>query len=155
MNRNFLFRGVNTELHESGRGLQPKSSESFSYGATYGEASYGTGWTYAHSESNAVLKHQLHQAGFPTSGVSTTPIYERAVFYAISGGRHQTGYVYKINRQALAAHGIREFIVSEVANAPSVPEDQEVILVVSSGRGLPDAVVEGTIKIDSSTTSTA
>jgi hypothetical protein len=94
------------------------------------------------------LKHQLNQAGFPTSGISTTPIYDRAAFYALAGGQHQTGYVYKINRQALASHGVREFVVNEITTKPSVPEDQEVILVVPSGGGLPDALVEETIKID-------
>lgn len=151
MNENFLFRGVNSQLHECGKGLRPKSTNSFSYGAQYGEATYGTGWTYGDTEANAVLKHQLNQAGFPTSGISTTPIYDRAAFYATAGGQHQTGYVYKINRHALGGHGVREFIVNDFTTAASVPEDHEVILVVSSGGGLPDAVVTETIKITSST----
>src|SRR5579862_4721889 len=105
MNREFLFRGVNSQLHESGNGLRPKNSNPFSFGAQYGEATYGNGWTYGDSEANAVLKHQLNQAGFPTSGISATPVYERAAFYATGGGKHQSGYVYKINRKALANKG--------------------------------------------------
>ena len=151
MDPEFLFRGVSSQLHDSGRGLQPKSTGSFSYGARYGEATYGSGWTYGNTKANAVLKHQLNQAGFPTSGISTTPIYDRAAFYAIAGGRHQEGYVYKINRTALADHGVEEFVVADFTPAPSVPEDQEVILVVSSGGGLPGAVVAELIKIKSST----
>jgi alanyl-tRNA synthetase len=151
MNGEFLFRGVNSQLHQGGKGLHPKSTNAFSYGAQYGEANYGTGWTYGNTDANAVQKHQLNQAGFPTPGISTTPIYDRAAFYATAGGQHQTGYVYKINRQALRRHGVQEFVVNEFTTTSSVPEDQEVILVVSSGGGLPDAVVTETIKIASST----
>ncbi len=151
MNKDYLFRGVSSAIHESGNGLRPKSSASFSYGATYGEATYGAGWTYGDSEANAVLKHQLDQAGAPTSGLSTTPIYERAVFYALSGGRHDVGYVYRINRRVLASHGIREFVVSRVTNAPSVPEDREVVLVGAPGSPLPDTIVDRTTKVSAST----
>lgn len=147
MAKEFLFRGVNSHLHNLGKGLEPKGNGPFSCGAHYGEATYGGGWKYGDGAANAVLKHQFHQAGFPTSGVSTTPIYERAVFYALGGGKHEVGYVYRIDRQSLADHAIQEFAVADFTAAPSVPEDREVILVVSMGGPLPNAVVIETVKI--------
>ena len=50
------------------------------------------------------------------------------------------GYVFKIDRRALASEGIAQFVVSEFC-MPSVPEDDEVILVVPNGQPLPVAVV--------------
>ena len=137
---------MNSELHRLGKALEPKAIGPFAYSARYGEASYGT-WAYGDTETNAVLRHQLRQEGFPTSGISTTPIYERAVFYATARGANGIGYVYKVDRQSLAHHGIREFVVSEFTDAPSVPEDEEVILVGGSGKPLPDDIVSGVVKV--------
>lgn len=150
MTMDFLYRGVSSELHESGKGLQPKCTGRFSCGARYGEATYGTGWTYGDSEANAVIKHQLDQAAFPTSGISTTPVFCRAEYYAVGGGQHRIGYVYRIDRKALPSHGVREFVVAEFTNTPSVPEDREVILVLPRG-GLPGEVVVEVIKVTSPT----
>src|SRR5262245_5859066 len=143
----FLFRGVNSSIYDSGKGLDPKRNDPFLHGAEYGEATYWNGWTYGETEVNAVIKHQRHQKGFPTSGISTTPIYERAVFYALGGGKHKVGYVYRIDRDSLADHCVQEFIVSDFTDAPSVPEDQEVVLLAENGGSLPKALVIETIHV--------
>lgn len=136
MSTRFLYRGANPDLHKTGNVLRSKHPGAFEYPARYGEATYGGGWTYGTSDANAVLRHQLGQAGFPTAGISTTPHYDRAVVYATSGpdGKcYKTGYIYKIYRDALQTHGVREYIVGDHAVTPSVPEDDEIILVVPDG----------------------
>jgi len=146
----FLYRGANLDLYKTGNVLRSKHQGAFEYPAIYGEATYGGGWTYGTSDANAVLRHQLDQAGFPTAGISTTPLYARAVFYATNGPggiTYETGYVYKIDRDALKTYGVREYVVSEYAVTPSVPEDDEIILVAPSGV-LPDDVIVEIIKIE-------
>jgi hypothetical protein len=94
-----------------------------------------------------VIRHQLGQAGFPTSGVSATPHFERTRFYATNGGLHDSGNVYKIDRELLTVNGVYEFIISEYATDPSVPEDDEVILVASDYRELPAGIVVEVISV--------
>jgi hypothetical protein len=79
-----------------------------------------------------VIRHQLNQEGFPTSGISTTPHLERAVVYARGKSGDSEGFVYKIDRTALTARGVDEFVVARFCS-PSIPEDDEVILVVQGG----------------------
>ena len=94
-----------------------------------------------------MIRHQLGQAGFPPSGVSTTPHFERTRFYATNGGLHDSGNVYKIDRELLTVNGVYEFIISEYATDPSVPEDDEVILVASDYRELPAGIVVEVISV--------
>jgi hypothetical protein len=136
-----LFRGVNATLHRLGLTLQPKRLGPFTYPRAYGEATYGDGGTYGTSEANAVVRHQLDQRGFPTSGISTTPVYDRAVFYATTGRSDAAGFVYTIDRDSLSQYGVKEYIVSDYAVRPSVPADEEVILVAADGGFLPQGVV--------------
>jgi hypothetical protein len=145
-NTRFLFRGVNQDLHLAGGGLRPKQVGAFVYAPRYGDpdAKYGSGWTYGENSANAVRRHQDQQRGHPTSGVSTTPVYERAVYYAtrnVSGHKCHRGYVYKIDRDLLAAHGVDEYVVRLLVADASVPEDDEVVLVATNGEALPEAIV--------------
>ncbi len=131
------------QMHENNSGrILPKKLEPFTYTFHWGERGlkYGSGAGYGSSQTNAVIRHQLNQEGFPTSGVSTTPLLERARFYATGGGNN-TGYVYKIDRSILQLHDVKEFVVSNFAAYPSVPEDQEVILVAPDFGILPEAIV--------------
>jgi hypothetical protein len=131
-------------MHEANRGqLIPKIlSGPFTYTFHLGEKGlkFGCGAKLGASETNAVIRHQLNQEGFPTSGVSTTPIFERAKFYATAGGKKQ-GYVYKIGRSLLDKYGVKEFIVTNFTVNPSVPEDQEVILVASDFGPLSQTII--------------
>ena len=129
----YLYRGVNPKLHKNEKGLSPKKVGDFKYcfkhdGTTIhnGDARYGL------CEHNAVLRHQLNQEGFPTSGASTTPHFERAKYYALSNKTYKIGYVYKIDRNLLKRHKKREYIVSKYIKHPSIPEDDEVILVAEN-----------------------
>lgn len=140
----YLYRGVSFEYFEKTNGkLIPKSDNSFTHIFKYGERglTYGSGATYGSSSKNAVLKHQYNQEGYPTSGVSTTLHIARAQFYATDGGKYKTGYIYKIDRNLLEANGVTEFIVADYVKMPSIPEDDEVILVEKNYGILPDEII--------------
>ena len=122
--------------------LRPKDTRPFVRSPEFGRAEFGNAF-WGESESNAVIEHQQHQAGFPTSGVSTTPSLDRARFYATRGGALSRGFIYKIDTTLLAERGVKAYIVNDIVPMPSVPEDNEVILVAEDFGLLPgDIVVE-------------
>lgn len=90
--------------------------------------------------SNAVILHQLHQAGHLTSGISTTPHLSRAEFYARGKDKVSDGYVLKIDRHALEMNDVKQHVVANYCK-PSVPEDDEVVLETINGSPLPKSVV--------------
>jgi hypothetical protein len=142
--KRFLFRGVNPELHAHTRGLLvPKTFEPFRYVFHFGESVYfGGGAVFGESEANAVLRHQQDQAGFPTSGVSMTPFFERAVVYARGrDAKYSSGFVYKVDPDLLPQFGVTAYVVADYAVKPSVPDDDEVILVSRDFRPLPHEIV--------------
>ena len=53
----------------------------------------------------------------------------------------------RIDRVLLGDHGVREYVVRQLVTEPSVPEDDEVILVAAGGGELPGAVVVEVIEI--------
>ena len=138
-----LYRGVNRDLHRANEGrIRPKKCGPFEHifyadGSIYADGSATAG----PSEQNAVLYHQLDQAGHPTAGISTTPHLERARYYATWGGK--PGVVYVIDWTKLPAVGVREFVVAATVQPLSlaVPEDDEVILVAPGDGTLPPAAI--------------
>lgn len=148
----YLYRGVaragNRDIVD---GLRPKKTGAFTYVFHAGEVvdstsgrvlRVGEGAVAGESDVNAVLRHQIDpEAGRPTAGVSTTPTYERAKYYATHGYSSQEGYVLKIDRKLLAPHGVDEYRVSDVVPQPSVPQDDEYILVATNEGALPKAIV--------------
>lgn len=146
----FLYRGANSDLHRHNEGvLIPKDvSAHFERVVHYGgETYYGDGSTYGASEANAVIMHQRDSVKYPTSGVSTTTSFEHAKNYALNNGAYQTGVVYKIQVDLLEQYGVSSFRVQDYAVQPSVPEDEEVILVVSDFGPLPAEIVIETIDV--------
>jgi hypothetical protein len=145
----YLFRGVNPQLHADTKGiLVPKTFEPFRYAFHYGESVYyGGGAVYGESTANAVLRHQQNQAGFPTSGVSTTPIVERAAIYATLSSKYSSGFVYKIDTAQLPLFDVTAYVVADYAVQPSVPEDNEVILVAQDFGALPREIVVEIIEV--------
>lgn len=137
----YLYRGVSKSLHKKLDGqLVPKTTSPFRYTFHLDEGFHlDSGVTLDASEANAVIRHQLEQAGFPTSGVSTTPHFDRAHFYATS--RDGDGLVYQIDRTLLQRHAVREYVVAQYTPYPSVPEDDEVILVASDNGPVPHDIV--------------
>lgn len=139
----FLYRGFSITKYSSvSASLKPRLYGEFSHLFLYdgtircdGSASHGR------SDRNAVHWHELGQSSHPTSGISTSPHRDRAVFYALSGGKDREGIVIKIDRENLANHGVREYVVADTVTNPSIPADDEVILVGASGDPLPLAIV--------------
>lgn len=120
--------------------LRPKESVPFLRAPKWGRAVWGNS-RWGKSSMNGVIEHQLHQTGYPTSGVSTTPHIERALFYATHGRVQNKGYSYVIDRTLLASHGVSSHSVNELVNAPSVSEDHEVILVAADFGSIPRGVI--------------
>lgn len=146
----YLYRGVNPDLyHSMGGKLTPKAcGEAFKRHVYFGEKVYfGGGATYGESEANAVIMHQTDSSEYPTSGVSTTPVYENAVRYATHDGKHTSGYVFKIDTTLLNDHGVTAHPVDQHARKPTIPEDEEVILVVSGFGTLPDGIIVEVIAV--------
>lgn len=139
----YLYRGFCAERYLNiTAALTPKASGKFEHVFCHdGSIKRDGSATYGPSEKNAVLRHQLKQAGLPTAGVSTSPHRHRAVFYALSGGENSEGIVITIDRDSLSKYGVREHVVSDTVTSPSVPEDEEVILVSFDGGPLPLEII--------------
>lgn len=146
----FLFRGVSEKLYlANDRFLKPKVQGPFTYAFHWNERGHvwGSGAVWGSAPANAVIRHQLGQEGFPTSGISTTPHIVRAIVYARGKDGTAKGYVFKIIRSALERHGVTQFVVDQVCE-PSVREDDEVILVTSQDH-LPPAVIAEVMQVRS------
>jgi|SRR5450631_2023145 len=141
----FLYRGVSPEMHERLRGeLRPKDTRPFVRAPEFGRAEFGNSF-WGENEANAVVEHQQHQAGFPTSGVSTTPHKERAAYYATIGGTIPRGFIYIIDTSLLADRHVTAYTVNDIVPMPSVPSDDEVILVAADFGCLPSDLVVGMV----------
>ena len=129
--------------------MKPKASGAFTYNFHWDEpgAYWDSGITWDSTEADAVIRHQFNQAGFPTSGISTTPHLERAALYARGKDGFSQGFVYKMARAELGQHGVREFVVANYARFPSVPEDDEIILVMPDLLQLPKELVLAIIPV--------
>lgn len=149
MDSELLFRGVSEAFHRANGGiLIPKAQGPFTYRFHWDEPGFtwDSGVTWDSTPTNAVIRHQLNQEGFPTSGISTTHHLDRALFYVRGTEGNAGGYVFKIFRGALSSELIDEFVVSKFC-APSIPEDDEVILVTQNGSHLPATVVVEIIEV--------
>lgn len=151
MKHPYLYRGENKEMYRrSGGVLRPRlMKQPFDYvfradGSIKADGSATAG----PSEMNAVYGHQLSSGKFPTSGISTTPFLRRAQHYATADGRFSSGYVFKLDREALNSVGVREYIVSEWVENPKIPEDEEVILVAQDMGELPRYVIVEIIPVN-------
>jgi hypothetical protein len=141
---NILYRGISERLYEETRGvLRPKVYKPFQSFATAGERiSYcGSGIVCGESAANEVVRHEYMRSGEPTSGISTTPIFQRAVCYATHDGQYASGFIFTIDRNILSNYGVTQYIVKDIKPFPSVPEDEEVILVAHDFGDLPEGVI--------------
>ena len=140
----FLYRGYGLPRFKNPQeALTPKLKGDFAYTNRFdGTWCFDGSANFGHSSRNAVLRHQLNQQGYPTSGISTTPHKSRAAIYALGRKRcYMQGMILVIDRTMLNAFDIREHVVSDTVASPSIPEDDEVILVSISGGPLPIEIV--------------
>lgn len=146
----FLYRGVNDKQHHKTKGkLIPKEpGKPFKRFVHYGEdVYYGGGNTYVESETNAVIMHQIDSSKYPSSGISTTPIFENAKLYATYKGKYASGVVYKIDTELLEAASVKAYPVDTHAVNPTVPGDREVILVARDFMELPNEIIIEIIEV--------
>lgn len=141
----FLYRGVSEELYQRlGGRLSPKRpNEIFSSYARAGapHAVCGSGVQCGKSDINTVILHQWKQAGIPTSGISTSPVAERARFYALRGGQVGRGYIFKLAFDQLIRAGVAIYKVNELVPHPAIPEDDEHVLVASDFGSIPESAI--------------
>ena len=148
----YLYRGVNEEKYDELKGkLSPKKLfQKFSSHVCCDapHASCGSGVTCGESNLNSVILHQWKQKGYPTSGISSTPHYERAKFYALHGGDAKKGYVFKLLIEALKSCGVAIYNVNKLINAPYILEDDEHILVEKNFGPIPDIAIVDILIVD-------
>lgn len=86
---------------------------------------------------HAVREHQWC-GKYPTSGISTSPLFDRAAFYGRS-----TGVVVEIDTTTFGELGIAAYKVSDYVDDEFIvcPEDQEIILCYREGQPLPQEAV--------------
>jgi hypothetical protein len=148
-NERYIYRGVSEEMHQTGKGLQPKGTSFYRINHFDEGLNFDMGCTFDGSTNNAVIVHQHDSKKFPTSGVSTTPFLERAKVYATNKGKRLSGIVYKIDRALLKEKGVTEHKVKDYAKFPTIPEDDEIILVSNDNAVLPQGIVIETIIVKS------
>ena len=125
----------------------PKTiSKPFEHMAKFGQFKFGE-HTFGKSQKNAVVGHQKASSKFPSSWISTTPIFENAKIYATHGSKYQFGYVFKIDTERLKSAGVSAYIVSEFTAKPEIPIDKEIILVGRDFGVLPQDIVLEIIKV--------
>jgi hypothetical protein len=159
----YLYRGESERLFNAHEGLLiPKiPGKPFHDYARMGQpwTACGTGVQCGDGAANEIVRHEfagkhkpLEDLGwnFGTSGVSTTPHYERARHYATHGGTASSGYIYKLDRDKLRDYGVVEYVVANVKPVESIsfPEDEEVILVANDYGELPKEIVLSVERVD-------
>ncbi len=141
----YLYRALRKEEIDAGYVLIPKSQKPFQNHPRVG-IDTRLPFKLGEQEEYAVRQHQWKRNGFPTSGISTTPHFERAIDYA------REGVIVKINRQLCSKYGIREYVVKEYLDKfpedIAVPEDDEIILVKENGNSFPKEIIEEVIPIN-------
>lgn len=152
----YIYRGVNPDMHEvSGGKLIPKSPgkdfrQPIYFGSTGDpekDSYFGDGSVFGASETNTVIKHQRNSAKNPTSGISTTPIFDNAKKYATHDGKYASGFVYKIATELLSDYGVSLYEVAVHATNPTISGDQEIILVAADFGPLPSEIIVEVISV--------
>ena len=110
-----LYRGVSIKMFKGANGhLVPKVlGKEFDSEVCCGDP---------HAEAGSGM-----QAGFPTSGHSTTPHKSRAKVYATPN--NEPGLIFSFCTQSLQNKGVSIFRVKDYVQDPCIPEDDEYILV--------------------------
>ena len=141
----YLYRGVSSKLFNQleGKLIPKKEGRNFPAYACAGDphAVCGSGIEAGESSINTVILHQWEQAGIPTSGVSTTPLKKRALHYALPNKNIEEGYIFKLSVSVLTEKGVSIHRVNDLVPHPSVPEDDEHILVAQDFGQIPNEAI--------------
>lgn len=143
----YLYRGISEEMHQNKTGLLPKGT-SFHRTIKVGDGFVvGSGIVVGDSSANTIIGHQRDSETFPSSGISTTPFFERAKLYATHKGRKKKGIVYKIDAVLLSEKSVKQYRVKDYTEFPEIPEDDEIILVKNDNGVLPQEIVSEVITV--------
>lgn len=150
-----LYRGVKASMHQSTGGtLGPKSpggvratafDRSGSVPRTRGADPRDSGAVRDYSVTNTILLHQLRQEGHATSFISTTPKQANAEKYALF--EEDTGVIYVIDADRLAAAGVEALLVKDFVPVPSILDDEEIVLRAKDGGSLPSTIIAGVLSV--------
>jgi len=134
-----LYRALRQEEIEA-HALIPRSLEPF---VRHPQLPIGLPFTLGEREEHAVRAHQIDSSRYRTRGVSTTPHYHRALYYA-----SRRRVIARIDRRRTADHGVRVIRVSDHVRPAevTVPEDDEIILVSEGDGRLPPECIERLIR---------
>ena len=130
----FLFRGVNREMHDAGIGLQPRNGERpFSREVRFdGTWQYDGSVIFGDPVRQAVHAHQLDSEAFGGPGLSFTTDETVARRFATTNGL-QSGVVYVARVEQLVALGCALFDPQKHTAALQNPDEREVIVVPPAG----------------------
>ena len=99
------------------------------------------------SVDNKVRQHQWRQNGLPTRGISTTPFFERAKFYA-----SRNRIIAKIDTKLFKEFGILTYDVNKILGFRpddiAIPEDNEIILTYKEAGSFPKDLIVELINLD-------
>jgi hypothetical protein len=137
--QDYLYRALRKEEIEAGCVLIPKQQRAFQDWPMLGLDT--TLPFYLGPAEKYAINH--HQRGQETRGISTTPIFERAKYYA---SKNKT--IVKISRRKLKKNNIKEIIVEESGSFKIVPEDHEVILIKLDDEPWSVDIIEEVIRIE-------
>lgn len=141
----FLYRGISEAKYlKDGKTIKPYLKGAPDSIIHLDEGHYlDEGFTLDNSINNSVIKHQKDSKKYHTPYISTTPHFEIAKHYALHGGKHNKGFVFKIDRKLLPKFNVKEEPVKLYTNSPNIPKDDEVCLYTKNGKELPqDLIVE-------------
>jgi hypothetical protein len=135
----YIYRGLRREEVDAGCTLIPKAQRAFLAQAKLPNV---LPFILGERVEHAVREHQW-EGKYETSGISTTPHFHRAVYYA----RHKI--VVKIDTSSFVKHGILTYSVAENVNETliCVPEDEEIVLVCQKGYMFPKEIISEIIKL--------
>jgi len=89
------------------------------------------------SFQNAVLGHQLNSNKFLTSGISTTPHFDRSKYYALHFSCYKTGRILVFDTDKLPSDEYEFIHVSGWVQQPKEIADSEVILKRKDNESIP------------------
>jgi hypothetical protein len=93
-----------------------------------GKIDYDGSATYGSSIQNAVNGHQISSKNFTTSGISFSPIWERALIYALNNNKYKSGVILEFETNEILDNSIELFDVNKMINHPTFREDNEFII---------------------------
>jgi hypothetical protein len=136
----FLYRALRKIEIDNGFVLIPKSTDQFRQEATFGmDMVFPISFN---SAENAARHHNWEQNGSPTRGISTTPFYERALFYA----KRNNSPIAKIDTTNFEKLGININFVRDIKHGIAVPEDDEHILIYEKDGPFPNEIIVEVLK---------